>query len=77
MAALLQNQAMLVQNQVAFVGRMSAIEQRLGRIEAILTQHSQLLDTLNDRVREIIETLPDRIGAKFGFQPPQRERPAE
>jgi hypothetical protein len=77
MTNLLQSQTMLVQNQAAFLPRASKMDQllrqielRLGRIEALLMEHSRIL-------AEILETLPDRIGAKLGFQVSTRERPAE
>jgi hypothetical protein len=81
MTTLLQNQAILVQIQASFLARMSDVEQRLARIESILREHSrmfrEILDTLNDRIAEIVDALPDRIGRKFGIKRWQLEPPAE
>jgi hypothetical protein len=67
---LIQNQAALVANQTAFVTHAREtdarfaemerrIEERFRRIEAILLEHSRIL-----------QGLPDAIRDKIGFKPP-------
>jgi hypothetical protein len=62
--------ATLIQNQASFLARMSEIDarvaemdrvgsERFARIEALLIQHSRIL-----------EALPDAIGDKIGFKAP-------
>jgi hypothetical protein len=65
-ATLVQTQAAFMQNQTALLARMAESEartaeilQRLDRIETILIDHSRLLQTLPETIRE-----------KIGFKPP-------
>jgi hypothetical protein len=69
--------ATLLQNQALFLGRVSEMDQRLTRIEGMLIEHSRVLEQHSRLLSEILETLPDRIGERFGFQVPRRERPTE
>jgi hypothetical protein len=62
--------ATLLQNQALFLGQMAdmnhRIEERFARLEAILFQHSQIL---NEHTR-ILQALPEAVREKIGFNPP-------
>ena len=73
-ASLVQSNALLVQNHATLVVRMAEmdqrfaqidqrfaqIDQRFARIEAILLEHSRIL-----------QALPDAVRQKIGFRPPE------
>ncbi len=67
-ASFVQNQAAFVQNQTSFLARMAEMDrvnsERFARIEAILLEHSQILD---EHTR-ILEALPDVIRERIGFK---------
>jgi hypothetical protein len=71
MATLTQTQATLTQTQAGFVQSQAALQaemaafrretaERFARIEAILLEHNRIL-----------QALPDALGKKFGFRPPE------
>jgi hypothetical protein len=77
MATLLQNQASLVQNQAAFVGRMSEIDERLSKLERIMSERFARIEAILIEHSRILQTLPDAIREKIGFKPPERPSRAE
>jgi hypothetical protein len=66
-ATLVQTQASLVQNQAAFVALIAEMkadaDRRFSRIEAILLEHSRILQHHS----EVLERLPDAVRDKIGF----------
>jgi hypothetical protein len=78
LANLAQNQTAQALQHTAFIGRLAQIDaeiaetkrinsERFARIEAILLEHSRILEALP----EVIAALPEAIRAKFGFRPPE------
>jgi hypothetical protein len=74
--------AILIQNQAQFLARVAEIDariaetnrvnaERFARIEAILMEHTRIL---NDHGR-ILRALPDAIRKKIGFKTPEQQNP--
>ncbi len=69
MATLLQNQASLLQNQASFLARMSEIDQRMSEMDRINTERFARIEAILIEHSQILQALPDAIREKIGFKP--------
>jgi hypothetical protein len=63
--------ATLIQNQASFLARISEIDSRVAEMERINSERFARIEALLIQHSRILETLPDVIRDKIGFKAPK------